>query len=163
VNEKKSLYIESTIPSYATGRTGRDAITAGNQASTKRFWEEERHKYELVTSQFTVDECSLGDPEAARKRLEFLSGIHVLPKTNEIVELGMFYKQFLNIPTRAETDCLHLAVCVLNCVDYLLTWNFTHLGIASQMKAKEYNDTHGLWTPILVTTESIHGFMRDNI
>jgi hypothetical protein len=44
-DEKKSLYIESTIPSYATARMSRNIITAGRQLSTKLFWEQERHKY----------------------------------------------------------------------------------------------------------------------
>jgi hypothetical protein len=42
VSEKrKSLYIESTIPSYATARPSTDLIVAARQAITRLFWEEE--------------------------------------------------------------------------------------------------------------------------
>ena len=32
--QKKSVYIETTIPSFATAKTSRDAIIAGHQAAT---------------------------------------------------------------------------------------------------------------------------------
>ena len=73
-NGKKSIYIESTIPSYATARESKDVIKAARQSITKLFWEQERYNYELVVSQYVIDECSLGDLGAAQKRLDFLSG-----------------------------------------------------------------------------------------
>jgi len=69
----KSIYIETTIPSFATARTSRDAIIAGQQAATNAFWEDERQKYELYISQYVIDECAQGDKEAAQKRLNFRS------------------------------------------------------------------------------------------
>jgi hypothetical protein len=41
-SEKKSLYLESTMPSYATARKSKDVIKAARQAMTKLFWEQER-------------------------------------------------------------------------------------------------------------------------
>jgi hypothetical protein len=163
VGDKKSLYIESTIPSYATGKDSADVISAGKQAVTKRFWEQERQKFELYTSQYTRAENSRGDQEAAKKRLDWLDGIPVLPETEELVRLAKIYQEILKIPCKAEVDCSHLAICVLNRIDYLLTWNFTHLGTAAQMKAKVYNDAYGLWTPVLVTPETMYGFMEDDV
>jgi hypothetical protein len=151
----EGLYIETTIPSYATGRTSPDVIVAGKQALTKLFWEQERGKYELYTSLYTYDECKLGDADAAKKRLDWLTGIPVLPKTKETAELAGLYKILLQIPDDANTDSLHLAVCVLNRIDYLLSWNCKHLGIVSYAKVKEYNDRHGLWTPLLATPEAL--------
>ena len=63
--QKKSIYIETTIPSYAAGRVSSGLIIAAHQAATRLFWEEERHKYDLYISPFVLDECSLGDPAAA--------------------------------------------------------------------------------------------------
>jgi len=54
--QKNSIYIETTIPSFATAKTSRDAIIAGHQAATILFWENERQKYELyVSHNQTVD------------------------------------------------------------------------------------------------------------
>jgi hypothetical protein len=46
-----------------------------------------------------------------------------------------------------------LAVCVVEKIDYLLSWNCTHLGVVSYAKIYNYNESHGLWTPALVTPE----------
>jgi hypothetical protein len=125
---------------------------------TREFWEKERHKYDLYVSQYVIDEIQDGDRDAAQKRLEFVSGITSLPKTVEIDALAAMYQKLLDIPDKAMRDCNHLAVCILERIDYLLTWNCAHLGIPSFLKVREYNNKHGLWVPLLVTPETIHGF-----
>jgi hypothetical protein len=144
---KKSLYVESTIPSYIAAWDSRDVITLGKQAQTRAFWRNERHKYDLYVSDYVIEEIEDGDPDTARKRLELVDGILIYPKTAEIDALAASYQKLLGIPVRAKTDCNHLAVCVLEHINYLLTWNCVHLGLASYKKVREYNDKHGLWTP----------------
>jgi hypothetical protein len=156
--ERKSLYVESTIPSYATAWTSKELIAAARQTMTRDFWEKERHKYDLYVSQYVIDEIRDGDRDAAQKRLELVEGIPVYPKAVEIDALAVIYRKLLGIPDRAKGDCDHLAVCVLEGIDYLLTWNCAHLGIPSFLKVREYNNRHGLWVPLLVTPETIHGF-----
>ncbi|MDR3334816.1 MAG: type II toxin-antitoxin system VapC family toxin [Treponema sp.] len=153
--EKKSLYLETTIPSYATARTSADVISAARQAMTRLFWEQYREKYKLFVSQDVIDECKLGNPEAAQKRLALIAGITVLKKSDEIATLAAIYQKLLKIPDRAKTDCSHLAVCVTIKINYLLTWNCTHLGMDSYVKVRDYNDKRGLWTPFLVTPEDL--------
>ena len=50
MTDRKSMYIETTIPSYATGRMSTDIVIAGRQILTKLFWENERQKYDLYIS-----------------------------------------------------------------------------------------------------------------
>jgi hypothetical protein len=119
------------------------------------FWEEERHKYDLYISREVIDEISLGDREAAQKRLDLIAGISVYPKTIEIEKLAAVYQKLLDIPDRAKADCVHLATCVINEIDYLLTWNCTHMGPASQAKIQNYNEKHDLWSPLLITPEDL--------
>jgi hypothetical protein len=152
---KKSLYLESTIPSYATAKESKDIIKAARQTMTKLFWEHERQNYEVVISQYVIDECSFGDPVAAQKRLDFLSGFPILEKSKKVEELAVIYQKLLGIPDRAKTDCFHLAICVVAKVHFLLTWNCAHLGINAYLKIHEYNEKYGLWTPLLVTPENL--------
>ena len=151
----KSVYIETTIPSLAVGRLSRDMIIAGRQAATVFFWEAERHKYDLYVSQYVIDECSIGDTEAAGRRLDFLRGIPVIPKSERASELAGNYQQLLNIPDKSKIDCFHLAICVVAEIDYLLSWNCKHLGIYTFVKIQKYNEKHGLFTPLLLTPESL--------
>ena len=155
VLKKKSLYVETTIPSLATSRGSSDVIKAGQQAVTKLFWEKERHKYDLYISQYVIDECSLGDSDAAGRRIEFIRGIDFIQKSEEIDALASVYQNVLKIPEKAKTDCFHLACCVSTKIYFLLTWNCTHLGINSYEKIKTYNDKQNLWTPFLVTPNAL--------
>jgi predicted nucleic acid-binding protein len=150
----QSIYIETTIPSYAVAKPSLDVLKVARQTLTIRFWENERQKYDLYTSQFTLDECARGDKIAAQKRLDFLRGLKILPNTVPIGNLAVIYQQILNIPERAKTDCYHLATCVAAQLDYLLSWNCTHLGIFAYAKILEYNNKNGLKTPLLVTPEA---------
>jgi hypothetical protein len=153
--DRKSLYVESTIPSYVTAWDSRDVVILGKQVQTREFWNNKRHKYDLYISDYVLDEIRDGDPDAAQKRLNFVDGIPVYPKTPEIDALAVMYQKLLGIPDRAKTDCTHLATCVVQHIDYLLTWNCTHLGPVSQKKAQHYNEQHGFWTPTLVTPETL--------
>jgi hypothetical protein len=84
-----------------------------------------------------------------------LRGIRLLPKTKEVADLAELYQTLLDIPDRAKADCAHLAICVVEKIDYLLSWNCTHLGPSAQAKMQDYNQRRKLWTPILVTPDHL--------
>jgi hypothetical protein len=48
-----------------------------------------------------------------------------------------------------------LAICVIAKIHFLLSWNCTHLGINAYLKVRDYNETQGLWTPLLITPENL--------
>ena len=94
---------------------------------------EQRPLYEIVTSQLVIDEASLGDPDAAKRRLVMLDGIQVLPANpdtdsvaDEIIARSM-------MPTIARLDALHVATAALAGVQYLLTQNCTHIANAHEL------------------------------
>jgi hypothetical protein len=151
--DKKSVYIETTIPSIITARQSKDITIAYHQEITKYFWENERRKYDLCISEYVLEECSKGDPIAANRRMDLLSGIPFYSKDNETETLAAEYFEYLNIPYRAKTDCFHLAVCVVHKINYLLSWNMTHLGNTTYSKIVLYNGTHDLWLPELLAPD----------
>jgi hypothetical protein len=155
----KSIYIETTIPSYATARQSMNMIVTSKQILTQKFWDEKRNDFQLYISEFVLEECAKGDPDAAQKRLDLIQGITVLPRSEEIIQLAAVYQKILQIPETAKTDCLHLASSVIAKVDYLLSWNCSHLGIVSFKKTLEYNNKNGMKTPLLVTPESFFEFI----
>ncbi|WP_295454625.1 hypothetical protein [uncultured Thiodictyon sp.] len=71
---KPKVYVETSIPSYLTAWRSRDIVIAGNQETTKEWWDR-REDFELFISEFVVEEASGGAPEAAERRLEMLNGI----------------------------------------------------------------------------------------
>jgi hypothetical protein len=44
-----SVYLETTIPSFLVARVSQDDGLAEKQAITRTWWEDHRHRYELVT------------------------------------------------------------------------------------------------------------------
>ena len=127
------VYVETSIISHATARPSSDPATAVLQDQAKRWMAEQRPLYEAVTSQLVIDEASLGDPDAAKRRLAMLDGIPILPANpdansvaDEIISRSM-------MPAIARLDALHVATAALAGVQYLLTQNCTHIANAHEL------------------------------
>jgi predicted nucleic acid-binding protein len=151
--ETKSVYIETTIPSLVTARPSRDIKELFRQEEAKDFWENERHKYDLYISRYVIEECEKGDTNAANKRLDLIKNIPHLPETPETENLAEEYFKYLEIPLKAKTDCFHLAVCVMNKIDFLISWNMIHLGQPTYRKIVLFNADRNLWLPELLTPD----------
>ena len=80
---KPKVYLETTIISYLTAWRSPQLVMAAHQESTRNWWDDERHSYDLYTSEAVLQEASLGDPSAAQKRLEVLSDLPELQITDE--------------------------------------------------------------------------------
>jgi hypothetical protein len=128
---KPRVYIETTIISYLAARPSRDLIIAGHQQITHEWWQTARDNFALVTSQLVAREVGAGDPEAAEARLAYLAPLTLLEITEEAVALAQRLVQVRAIPEEFPEDALHVAVAVVNGINYLLTWNYKHLANAS--------------------------------
>jgi hypothetical protein len=137
-----------------TAKPSRDIFRLARQSITRQWWDIKRHDYLIVTSDFTIQECGKGDSAAAKRRLDFMRGIPVLQLSDEVHELSAKYLELLSIPADSKIDTLHLAACVVNQIDYLLTWNCKHLGPFTMLKLQVYNDRNNLFIPILATPEA---------
>ena len=123
----QTVYIETTIPSYLGSNPSSQKLIARDQQTTHQWWTSERRRFRCYTSLFTIDEASGGDPGAAARRIVFLQDIPQLPVVSEIEPLAEDLVRLLRLPAKAVMDASHLAICILHQMDYLLTWNCTHL------------------------------------
>lgn len=152
----QSVYIETTIPSYLTGRRSKQQAIADDQLATVQWWETERKHYRLFSSIFTTDEASGGDPEAARQRLDSLAGIRELEILQGFEHLESDIIALFRLPQKAVIDAAHLALAILHEMDYLLTWNCTHLANAVlQKELIDYCGYHELHFPIICTPRTL--------
>ena len=124
---KPRLYLETTIPSYLVARASRDAILHGQQAATRKWWEQRRGDYELFVSAFVDLEAARGDAEMALARAAALQGLPRLAATEEVRQLAAEILNARLIPAQAEVDASHIAVAAVHRMDILLTWNCTHI------------------------------------
>ena len=124
---KPTLYLETTIPSFLTGRPSRNHLIAGQQAATKTWWRLRRKHFELFTSQFVVNEAAQGDTQMAVKRLQLLQPVKKLPVPLEADELArQILKEHL-LPPKAAVDAFHIATATVHGMHFLLTWNCVHI------------------------------------
>jgi len=84
----QTLYIETSIVSFLRSRQSAQVVSAARQLLTRRWWELERQKYELVTSQYVIDESSRGHKSLADERLLVLSGIPLIDIPDEVPTLA---------------------------------------------------------------------------
>lgn len=128
-----AVYIETSIVSHATAWPSPDAATAFLQDQAKRWMNEQRPLYDVVTSQLVIDEASMGDPAAAARRLQMLDGIAVLPANPDAVAVADEIVGRSMMPATARIDALHVALAALAGVQYLLTLNCKHIANAHEL------------------------------
>lgn len=152
------LYLENSVVSYLTARPSRDVITVARQELTRDWWRNQRERYELYISEFVVSEASDGDPEAAARRLDALDGIPVLGLGETAIELAEKFVEEGPLPEKATVDAFHIAMAVVNGMDYLLTWNFKHIANALlRHRIEEMSRAEGYEPPVICTPEELLG------
>ena len=126
----ESVYIETSVVSYLVARPA--ARTLANQwhVWTKDWWRLRRPYFECVISEEVLCEAAAGDPKASRQRLEALSTLTVLRRTQAVDELTEAFLSAGAMPAKAKADAAHLAFATVHRVGYLLTWNCKHLANA---------------------------------
>ena len=131
---KPRVYLETTIASYLTARPSRDIVSAAHQELTIEWWSEHRTRFDLFVSQLVLDESSQGDNDAATRRLTALAGISILSTTDESRVLAQRFLELGLIPAKAIEDAIHVAIATTQGMDYLLTWNCTHIANAGVVR-----------------------------
>jgi len=150
-----TVYLETSIIGYLTARSLSDVVFQARQELTRRWWDERRTSYEILVSQFVLEEVSAGDESAAQERLKVIDGIPMLDASHSDVDplADLLVHKHL-LPQKAKTDAQHIAVATIFGVDYLLTWNCKHIanadrlpGIYSTLRDEGYEP------PLIVTPE----------
>jgi hypothetical protein len=127
---KANAYVETTVISYLTAQARRDIVVAAHQQITRDWWENCLDKFTLFGSQLVLQEAGAGDTEAVKARLDVLADLKLLEITDEAIFLAERLIQAGAIPPKAAADALHIAVSVVNGMEYLVTWNCKHLANA---------------------------------
>lgn len=127
-----------------------------HQNITKRWWPTAIKKYNIFISEIVISEAGSGDPNAAKKRLEEIKNFTALKITKDVDNLSQIYMVKLNLPPKAIRDADHIAVACLNNIDFLVTWNCTHICNGEIIKKLEkINKELGIYTSTILTPESL--------
>lgn len=161
---KPKVYIETTIPSYLVGRPSRDLIVAAHQELTHEWWQVRQSDFDIFISQFVIDEASLGDPNLSRRRLEIIEDLAQLEIIQDVEVLATEIVLSGAVPEKTATDAAHIATASVHAMDYLLTWNCTHIANAEiYKKVQRVCKTKGFTCPVICTPEELMGVNNNEI
>jgi hypothetical protein len=157
------VYIETSIVSYATAWPSRGIETAARQQQARDWWASERSKFDLVTSQLTLDEASAGDPTASAERLKLLDGLPLVDINADTEALAARLLAAHTMPQEVAADALHVAAAALADVKYLLTLNCKHIANAHELpRIYELLDREGLGQMLICTPAEFLGGDTDD-
>ena len=156
------LYLETSVVSYLTARPSTNIITAAHQLITTRWWSLRRPDFEILISELVLEEAARGDAEAAARRLAALEGFPLLAVSPAASELAGAILRANVLPATAFPDALHIAVASVHNVEYLLTWNCSHIANAELLpRVTALVEKTGFNMPFVCTPEELLGDFHD--
>jgi hypothetical protein len=158
----QSVYIETSVVSFLRENSSAPLGSVTRQSVTRRWWDLHRPRYELVTSQYVLDEARMGSEPLARERINHLAGIPLIPLSDQIDALADLIIVRAILPPDAIVDALHIASAAVNGVDYLLTWNCKHIANPLILpRVFRALDDCGLPFPVICTPKDMLGEADD--
>ena len=153
---KPKLYLETTVVSFLAARPSKDKVLAGQQESTHRWWREKRHQYEIFLSRLVWDEAAKGDKTAAGRRIKLIRPFRWLQTTAAVVKLAQALVSKKAIPPNAARDAVHIALGAVYGMEFLLTWNFTHINNpATEEQVRTVCHQYGFHCPVICTPDQL--------
>ena len=115
-------------------------------------------KYEVYISDIVITEIEATKDD--EKRTELLKVTENYPigfvdeqQSTEIVRLADLYLKNGILPAKSKADAFHIAICVVNQIDILLTWNYKHLAnINRKHKITQVNIENNYLHPLEILT-----------
>ena len=123
-------YIETTIVSYLASRPSNEPVARVHQQLTHQWWDRRRASFDLYVSEVVLDEATRGDQAAASARMAIIESLPVLGATEEARRLAAAILASAALPAKSAADALHIAIATVNAMDFLLSWNCTHIANA---------------------------------
>jgi predicted nucleic acid-binding protein len=148
----ESAYLDTNIVGYVASRPSRDVVTLAHQQITREWWNGRRNHFDLHVSELVLFEAGRGDESAARERLDLLRGLPVLRIDASARALADKIFRATLLPDKAAADALHLALSAVNGMDYLVTWNCTHLANGAVLKVVNRVCVDNNYEPPIVCT-----------
>jgi hypothetical protein len=109
-----------------------------------------------VCLEAVLAEIRKGDPAAAVRRIAAAEGLQVLSATTQAQTLAAVLLQEVAIPRKAAVDAAHIAIAAVHGLDFLMTWNCTHIANAvMRPKIEQVCRGAGFVPPVICTPEEL--------
>src|SRR6266542_1340465 len=120
------VYLDASFPSACvTKRT--DAKSVARRETSCDWWKTQRLHHELYISQEVIRELSAPEFPRREAALALVDGIPLLEINDEVAGVAAVFVRERLMPAPAIGDAVHVAICSVHTVEYLLSWNVRHL------------------------------------
>ncbi len=148
-----AVYLDASfVSACVTDRA--DAKSLARHQTSLEWWQTQRRLHEVYVSQEVVRELS--SPEFARREqaLALIADMPLLDISVEVAGVAeVFVREYL-MPAPAVGDAVHVAVCAVHGIGFLLSWNVRHLANPNKTAHLQAICRRlGLLPPIIVTPD----------
>lgn len=145
--KKESIYLETSVISAYFDFWGKNPQ---QKRETQEFWREILPKYEPIISRITLTELEEAKENWKQRYLKLVNGIKITESCEKAEKLAISYIKNGIIPKSKADDAAHLAISVINKIDFFLTWNMQHFLRPHKLKQiADFNKSNNLHLPIL--------------
>ncbi len=155
---KAKVYIETSVVSYYVARPSRDVVVAGHQRSTEEFWSRLGSDFEPFVSALVWKEIGKGAKDQAAKRKEAIQSFSSIEIDARSEEIAQGILDSAGVPKEFPEDALHIALATMGGVDFLVTWNFSHINNPfTRMMIRQAVENMGYICPEIVSPDELLG------
>jgi hypothetical protein len=152
---RPTVYVDTNVFSYLH-YVGSEAEALSCQRATREWRERERSFFRLLASRAVERELAAGDYPGQQRALAEVRRLPYLSYGTAVRDVEAKLLAAHVVPSAVRGDALQLAFATVHRVDYLLSWNRTHLvSEETQGRLARFRAASGLRTPLVVSPESI--------
>lgn len=158
---KSTVYPDATIPSFMFD--DRESLRYPCEI-TRKWWREESGRYDILVSRETIAELSRGDYPKKEEVRRFLASLRALDPNASVTAIAEEYVKHMVMPADSSGDAAHLAYASYYGIDFLLTWNCSHLANARKRShqsplgtrdARYYHAARIVWRSLIMYTNEL--------
>lgn len=153
--KKPTAYLDTNVISMMFYRGG-NVSALHRQLVTREWWDLERKGFRFWSSSQCELELSEGNYIGQKESVKFVRRLPYLSLTREVHRCAAILLDGGVIPEIASGDAVHLALVIVHEIDYLVTWNYSHLANADTTRRLGIlSEKHDWRPPILVSPETM--------
>lgn len=162
-DEKRKVYVETSVVSNLTARPSHNPIDAAAQITTLEWWCFAKERFDLYVSGLVEREAAKGDSNAAARRLDVVREMTMLPIDDRMLEIADMLLEATAVPKNSFDDAVHIAAAAVHGMDYLVTWNCTHIAnVETRPIIRKTLENAGYKAPEICTPAEMKGIDDGN-
>jgi hypothetical protein len=152
----KRVYIETSFISYLTARPSNNISLLARQQAAHAVWALQGQQYNAFVSALVLDEITKGDVQAAQRRVQACDAATLLDVSLQADDLAKRLIASHAIPATEPEDALHIAIAATAHMDFILSFNFSHMvGAEAKFSLQTTIAKLGYKPPLLVTADDL--------